>query len=854
METLAPRRGLRRPVLAAAAAVQVAALVLLAWPSELAAGWRHVLHGDASRLPGVRASDTPIVGDIEITLEFPAYTGRPPLALPASSGDFRALAGTVAHIETTALVPAVEAELVFEDESTGELALHVDGDRLSGAFTVTDAAAYRFLLRRSGGAATAESRPHVIELEPDAPPRVELYAPADELDVTDQKRIELAYTAEDDFGLLDLALVWTPEGGEPGRMALPPPGPERRAAQGKFLWDLAGVPLPPGARVTYHIEARDNDDVRGPNVGRSRSFALRVFSPRERQEQLVARQQEAFEQLLRLLGARLVAPGDDLEARRELHRQATALVGLLGAVVADAREGERAGRDLVEALADIHARLDKLARAERDLLGGADAPGRRGRAPAPARLAANDRKQIAELERDALLLADWLDRQRLEAMNAITDEIRAGRERLKELFEEYARTGSAETLAEIQRELRALEQRMAELDEERGQLGAETLDRFMNLEAVTQDDARSCVDRVRTLLEAGDVAGARAEMEKCSGELDQLAGDLEQSLAELRGDKFSEQQQRLEELIGEVADLAHDQDRIADEADRLTERYAEAAAERLAGAGKEVRARASETIAQLRKRLEQVPRDGLTPYSQEELPVAEQRLGDVEEMLEDGDLAAALEMARQAARGLESVEAELGADVEGGEPWNERTAEARDQVGRAVPLARGLVEQLEQATPSPGDIMSGADQEQLRRLRKQQQAVRERTKKLGQRARQAGAELPGEAAEAMSRGLDGAAQQMDAAERRMKAGDPSGSRQQARGAADKLEQLGKDARGAARQQIAGRGMRDEPVRIPGADEYKAPAEFREEILEAMKKQAPDGFGEQVKRYYEELIR
>ena len=50
---------------------------------------------------------------------------------------------------------------------------------------------------------------------------------------------------------------------------------------------------------------------------------------------------------------------------------------------------------------------------------------------------------------------------------------------------------------------------------------------------------------------------------------------------------------------------------------------------------------------------------------------------------------------------------------------------------------------------------------------------------------------------------------------------------------------------------------DEPIRIPGADEYRAPERFREDLLEAMKKKAqqgPDGYDEQIKRYYEELIK
>ena len=47
--------------------------------------------------------------------------------------------------------------------------------------------------------------------------------------------------------------------------------------------------------------------------------------------------------------------------------------------------------------------------------------------------------------------------------------------------------------------------------------------------------------------------------------------------------------------------------------------------------------------------------------------------------------------------------------------------------------------------------------------------------------------------------------------------------------------------------------REERVRIPGAEENEAPAEFREELLDAMKQKPPEQYREQVKRYYESLI-
>ena len=54
-----------------------------------------------------------------------------------------------------------------------------------------------------------------------------------------------------------------------------------------------------------------------------------------------------------------------------------------------------------------------------------------------------------------------------------------------------------------------------------------------------------------------------------------------------------------------------------------------------------------------------------------------------------------------------------------------------------------------------------------------------------------------------------------------------------------------------------RQVGDEPIRIPGADEYRAPERFREDLLEAMKKKgsvAPEGYDDLIKRYYEELIK
>jgi hypothetical protein len=46
----------------------------------------------------------------------------------------------------------------------------------------------------------------------------------------------------------------------------------------------------------------------------------------------------------------------------------------------------------------------------------------------------------------------------------------------------------------------------------------------------------------------------------------------------------------------------------------------------------------------------------------------------------------------------------------------------------------------------------------------------------------------------------------------------------------------------------------ERIRIPGADAFRPPKEFRKDILDAMKEKPPGTYRNQVRRYYEELVR
>ncbi len=627
-------RPLWRPVRAAGVAAGFALLMAVFAPDRLSIGWHALIDRSTGpgRFGGADSSPVPLVGDLEVTLNYPPYTGRPTAVLSNASGELRVVPGTRVRLDTTALEPAGAAWIAFDDEGEKLLPLQISLGQLSGEFDVRTPVKYRFLLRAPDGHRRVEAVPRTIEIEPDGEPRVELHAPAEELDVTGLKRVELAYVAEDDYGITRADLVWDGPDGKPRRMPIEVPGveagaPAPRSAQNKLFWDLAEVPLQPGVRIAYHIEVFDNDEVSGNKAGKSKAFTLRVLSPRERHERLIEQQREMFENMTRALGGRLIVDPADGAAHDPLHRQSAGLVVELGTAVAALGNDRMAAKQLVRVLGDMRTRLDRLVRREARLLkraavrGKANLPG-----PLAGQLASSDRAQVTELEDDVLLLADWLDRQDLENLLAISDEIKTHRERLDKLFDEYKRTKSADIKAEIERELRALEQRLAELERRGGRMAADVLDQFVNSEAMKGKEAENCLADVRKLFASGDVEAAERRMRQCATELDQSAKALEQALDELRGDKFSEQQKKFDELRSELADLAGDQQQVAGEADEIQKRYAEQAGDLMREQMEKNRAQLDDLLGRLRRRVGQVPESGLGQFIEEEMGAVKARV------------------------------------------------------------------------------------------------------------------------------------------------------------------------------------------------------------------------------------
>jgi hypothetical protein len=171
------------------------------------------------------------------------------------------------------------------------------------------------------------------------------------------------------------------------------------------------------------------------------------------------------------------------------------------------------------------------------------------------------------------------------------------------------------------------------------------------------------------------------------------------------------------------------------------------------------------------------------------------------------------------------------------------------QVGEAAGLARELAADLGQVVPRGGDVMSSEQRSRARNLGQRQEGIEERTRGLSNDLGNRDDSVPG--AEQAAEQLEEIAGQMRQTGKDLQEGSAHEGAGRANEVADRLAQLRREM---GRRPSAGSRPSREPVRIPDADATKAPREWRQELMEAMREKAPEKFRDEVRHYYEELVR
>src|SRR6266446_1792128 len=298
-----PASSLRWPLLALAAGALVWAVVTSLADRYVSRGVVRLWAGD-SGAPPVELS--PIAGDLSVTYLYPAYTGLPPRTEEGTAGDLRAPRGTEVRIAARADRDLAQAFAVVDGAPVKLEAAGPGRRQLAGTFQLTQAGQWSLRFTDARGRTIAQGPSRPIEIIADQGPQVSIDAPKQAvLEVDPQGQVQIGWSAADDYGLTQISLVWQRAGGKEERAVLQAPAAPAKRLRGTYVWELAPLRLRPGDRISYHLEAKDNDAVDGPQRGVSASQALKVFSAAEHSRESLVRAQALWERLVALLADRL---------------------------------------------------------------------------------------------------------------------------------------------------------------------------------------------------------------------------------------------------------------------------------------------------------------------------------------------------------------------------------------------------------------------------------------------------------------------------------------------------------------------------------------------------------------------
>ncbi|WNG21062.1 DUF4175 family protein [Cystobacter fuscus] len=867
--------------------VLVLACVLLLAGTHWRLGWNKALES----LNPIAQAETrePITGDIEITYRYPAYTGLTPRTVPGTNGEVSAPAGTEVQLKTRSDREVQRAELVVNGET---LPLTVTDKReLVGSFVAKKAGSYRFVFYDTGRSPLATGPDIPLNVEADAPPQVQLLTPAAELEIDPGQQVVLKYEASDDYGLNGLALVFRVPGSKE-ESRIPLPRQDGRRDKGTYNWNLGTLKVQPGDRISYFIEAKDNDAVEGPKRGVSRTQVLRVYSAAEHLRAALQKVEALWDRMVDHLADRLEGPEREKvrDAKKVLAAQAVdtngqTLVADLSTLAQELRRERDTPAELVTALTNIASTLGQRVRATSDFRRVYQRTQQRqagggGDFGIGERLGALVNEEIVELEKDVLYLESLLDRQKLEALQELAKQLANERRELANLIEEYKSKPDEQTREQVMQQIQQMRARIEELMQRMAELRRGIRDEHLNAEALQDmmkdQDMQSALDDVERLMREGKTDEALAKLQELSMQMDEMLNGLNDAQEEFGGEQFPELTQKFGQFMSDLEKTAKEQQRVADATQAIRDQAKKQNQDRLAERGKAMKEELQRQIEQVQKDYQELRPDQLSSRASFPLEQAQSELENAKNALKVDDYDLAAESTQRAAEAAQQLahygEQQRSLDEMYGNPpavrrQSEQLAEQLEQDARTM---EEVNRKLQSLFPPPGSQLSPQEKQQLQQLAQEQQSLEQQSKGLRQQMEEMEQMAPlfgqeaGEQMEEIGRRMGEAAQRMQGKDANRGHGEQQaaleGLRQFQKQMKESQQRKGKGrglplpmGMGSGRGQGNGQDPRDK-VEIPDEEAYQAPREFRKDLLDAMKEGTPEKYRDQVKRYYEELVK
>jgi hypothetical protein len=201
----------------------------------------------------VHVVDLPSIKDIRVTYHYPTWTGMKPVT-EEHSGDLRAIEGTDALVQLRMDRPLKDGQLILDGGQAIQLAPG-DGTTYKGSIHLQKDGAYH-LATTEDGQQVRLSEDYFIATDKAQPPEVAIERPRGDYRASPVEEVTVGVKATDPFGLKDVHLHYSVNGG-PDRDVNLLKSLGAKDADGSYLLPLEDYKLVPGDVISVYATAKD---------------------------------------------------------------------------------------------------------------------------------------------------------------------------------------------------------------------------------------------------------------------------------------------------------------------------------------------------------------------------------------------------------------------------------------------------------------------------------------------------------------------------------------------------------------------------------------------------------------------
>lgn len=800
------------------------------------------------------------VGKVRKEIFFPSYTEMESISTYDSNRLIEVLKGSMLRITVENVVGAKEAYLVYQNT---RVKMEKKEGRFVGDMSLVQPGYMRVDFIKSG--IRYSSNDFKIKIVKDDNPEIFLSGPEDILrgstDALPDRKIEISYTASDDYGVRSVSIVVSLPDGKEKTFSIKEIVPPEKEISSEYVWDYSGLAKYVQGELMFALEAEDNDTISGPKRQRTRFYRIVVPRSSESFIKEISLLKGIRSGMLRLLSldltytdiSKYISDRSEDYVEKEILKKIREYQDLLGKKGSVYKELGK----VMEEVSFLSRRINSIIRHYRNQKDG----------DYRSVLANLTAEEIRMLERNILVLQDIIDEVVYIALLGLSNEISSLKKELRSLVDKYENTKNEEIRIQIMAVISLLKERLKEYSRIQSELVSSFSDVNINKKAI-EDLSYNIGDMVKSVIGLEERL-RRDDMQDFKDHLkaiEEMMGDIESNLSNmlvgLDRERYRELMETMSRMSDEIMEIIDEQRRVsfdlsAIEAD-LKRRYYDAIKERLNNLLKGIIEDATRLKEDISKSAHIVSKQSGPMNEYVSLVQVETIISQMIEQLKQRQVFDSLLLANNMVEKLKWINnvskmfSANGAYQDLTAGFYKRGVAIRDRIRDIIEGSRSSLSQNEKG--------------RVKGLMKREEGLKRRISELSRNADDLSTQL-GNAFDRLSSNLREASQSSARAASAMGNDNVPLARSNTDDSISRLDDALKEisrlrsgrmkmlSQGEGGEEKGGeRRFKTAEVRFPKKEDFKPDDRLREEIMKALQEEDVKGYEEVIRRYYEEIIK